>query len=261
VGKIRKLLAGTKKLQLRNITANQVWADLCEDIHLHYRNLRLDFSMLEWATFRAAVNHLGKAVEHCIEKYDYEEGDPNFLVGMYFNTLIPSDSEYYPNRCTLELQKDNTVHFHYRDVRLHWTLQEFKQIGALFENAMEKLRAAEQTKFPYKDVTTATHTSVPIDMIQPYDAGHLPFAEDDRHREGIEHVKKLIKSGANIRPILVAPDGQRLDGFKRYMAFKELGCDRIDCIIDPFGQMGGQHNQSLVLSDEEVANASKTQKT
>lgn len=251
MGKIRQLLAGTRDLQPRNITSNQIWADLCEDIHLHYRNLRLDFSMIEWAMFRAAVNHLGKAVEYSIDKYDYVEGDPNFLVGIYFNELISSNTEYYPNRCTIEFQKDNTVHFHYRDVRLHWTLEEFKEIGDLFIHARERIKVAERTESPFKDIKTATHVTARVDMIQPYDAGHLPFAEDKEHRDGIEYVKTLITTGAKIRPILVATDGQRLDGFKRYMAFKELGYDTIKCIIDPWGKMGGQHNQSFTLSPEE----------
>jgi len=248
MGKIRKVLA-QEKIEPRYITADKIWGDLCEDIHLHYRNIRFDFSALEWANFRAAINHIGMGLEYTIEKYDYKEGDPNFLVSVYYNTPVSTDTKYYPNRVVVEFQRDNTVHFHYRDVRLHWTLPEFLQIARMFTEALEKYHNLKE--FPFKDVKEKTRVKVPIDDIQPYDPGHLPLEPDrwENHTAGIEYVKKLIKEGKKIRPILVATNGQRLDGFKRYMAFKELGYKEIECIIDPFGKAGGQHNQSM-LEDE-----------
>ena len=96
---------------------------------------RLDFSEKEWAHFRAAINHLGMAVEHCSEENDYKEGNPNFLIQQIFNHPLKTDSDYYKNRFTLELQKDNTVHLHYRDLRLHFTLPEFEDIAEMFRKA------------------------------------------------------------------------------------------------------------------------------
>jgi hypothetical protein len=243
MGRIKKVLA-MGEVEPRYLTAHGMWTDLCENVHLHYRNIRFDFSETEFALFRSAMNNLGMAVEHCTEQYEYKEGDPNFLVQQSFNTPLKSDSEYYPNRVSIELQRDNTVHLHYRDLRLHFTLEEFKQIARLFKLALNLLGNIEE--FPYKDTTELIRAWIKLSLIQPYDEGHRPMDTDKEHREGIEFVKQLIKEKKKIRPILVATNGQRLDGFKRYMAHLELGLGEIECIVDPFGQMGGQHNQNFI---------------
>lgn len=247
MGHIKKML-GAKQIEPRTLTATTIWTDLCEDIHLHYRNLRLDFSETEFAAFRAAINMLGRAVEVVSLENDYKEGDPNFLIQQIFNTPLKSDSDYYPNRLTLEVQKDNTVHLHYRDLRLHLTHNEFLDIAWMFHDALTEFQNDVGWKY-HPEV--ATRLSVPIKDVQPYDEGHRPLAIDDEHKKGIEFIKEQIVQGAKIRPILVDTTGQRLDGFKRYMAFKELGYKHIDCIVDPFGRPGGQSHQSLYDDDEE----------
>ena len=247
MGDIKKLLA-MGEISPRQLTANTLWTDLCENIHLHYRNIRLDFSEKEFAIFRAAIHHLGMAVEYESEKNQYEEGDLNFLDQQIFNTHFPSDSEYYPNRVTIEYERDHTVHFHYRDLRLHWLLEEFNQIADMFIEAKQRLNNLKD--FPYKDIQETITAWIDIDLIQPYDKGHKPMCLDKDHKDGIEYVKKLILDGKKILPILINSRGQRLDGFKRYMAAKELGHTKIECIVDPYGVMGGQHNQNLLAGKE-----------
>lgn len=244
---IKKLLSADS-IEPRYISSNSVWIDLAEDIHFHYRNLRLDFSQKEWAEFRAAINNLGKVSDKTIQEYDYEEGDPNFLVELKYNFgLADSNSDYYPNRTILELQRDNTVHLHYRNVRLRWTVTEFVQIARMFVDALSQYQNLKP--FAYSHIKESIRVKLDIDLVQPYDAGHFPLIIDDEHRAGIEYVKNLIREGKKIRPILIACNGQRLDGFKRYMAFKELGHKEIECIVDPFGRMGGQQNQSMIDDD------------
>lgn len=244
MGDIKKVLA-MKDIAPRVISSETVWADLCEDIHLHIRNIRFDFSELEWAHFRAAINTLGITVERIAVEKKYKEGDPNYLIQARYDVPIKANTAYYPNRVLIELNRDNTVHFHYRDLRLHWSSEEFDRIADMFIEAKKNFDNLED--FPYKE---AGQMWIDIDLIQPYDAGHRALAIDQEHRDGIEYVKKLIQNGETIRPILVSTKGQRLDGFKRYMAAKELGHTEIECIIDPFGVMGGQHNQNLIADKE-----------
>jgi hypothetical protein len=247
MGHIKNFLSG-EIIEYRSITPNMIWTDLCENVHLHYRNLRLDFSELEFATFRAAINLLGRAVEMTALENDYSEGDPNCLIQQMFNTPLSPDSAYYPNRVTLELQKDNTIHFHYRDLRIHWSFGEFKSIANMFVTALDKINAQEQEDLIPK-VEKATVMELPIDAVQIYDEGHRPLVIDKKHREGIDFIKEKILEGVKIRPILVNQEGQRLDGFKRYMAFKELGYTSIMCIVDPFGKRGGQTHQNYKADD------------
>lgn len=247
MGEIKKVLA-IGEIEPRTLTSNSIWSDLCENIHLHYRNIRFDFSETEWAAFRAAINGIGLGVEKTAEEKNYREGDPNYLVQVMFNHRLKSDSKYYPNRSVIELQRDNTVHFHYRDLRIHMTISEFKEIAKAFTEAGAIYTLLEHglaKEFPYKNLDKAERHWVDINLIQPYDAGHRPLAIDDDHRRGIDYVKELIQNRVKIRPIMVNTEGQRLDGFKRYMAHLELGKKEIECIVDPFGKMGGQHNQSF----------------
>ncbi len=57
----------------------------------------------------------------------------------------------------------------------------------------------------------------------------------EEHREGIEYIKKVLINGQKIRPILVRDneDGtyQRLDGFKKAMAMKELNYQYVEAYI------------------------------
>lgn len=245
MGEIKKMLA-METVEPRTITARQIWTDLCENVHLHFRNLRLDFSEVEFAHFRAAINALGMAVEKCAENNKYREGNPNFLIQQVFNAPLDSDSDYYPDRVLIELQKDNTVHFHYRDLRVHLTRPEFAQLSKMFARAGLALTEADRNGFPYKDATAKIRDWIDIGLIQPYDDGHRALCVDQEHKEGIEVVKRLISKGYKIRPILVNTEGQRLDGFKRYMAHWEFGLPEIECIVDPYGVKGGQHNQSFI---------------
>jgi hypothetical protein len=248
LGDIKKLLSA-REIEPRQITATSVWTDLCENVHFHYRNIRLEFSEKEFAAFRAAVHHLGKAVEFNADRTNYAEGDPMFLSQQAYKTPLKANSDYYPNRVTIEFERDNTVHFHYRDLRLHWSLSEFVEIANMFIKAKDEY--ANLKEFPDKDITNKRVLKfVDIDLIQPYDKGHKPLAEDQEHKDGIEYVKKLIQKGKKIRPILINTDGQRLDGYKRYMAFKQLGYKQIECIIEPNGFPGGQQNEPLIADED-----------
>ena len=100
-------------------------------------------------------------------------------------------------------------------------------------------------------VNKTKEMQVDINLIQPYDPGHLPGAIDQKHLDGIAHVKELLANGKTIRPILVNKEGQRLDGFKRYMGQKEFGVKTITVIVDPHGKMGGQHGLSLTINEGE----------
>lgn len=247
MGAIKKILA-TARLEPRTITAQGLWTDLCENVHLHYRNIRLDLSEDEWARVRSAVNGCGIQMEHAAQEKDYREGNPEFLMQFIFSYGARSNSDYYPDRFLVELQRDNTVHVHYRDLRLHLTIPEFDKIARAFDDARAEMGIARE--FPYSHVEEATRVWVDIHAIQPYDAGHRAMAIDQEHRDGIDYVKGLMSKNGNVmRPILVDTEGQRLDGFKRYMAALELGRKQIECIVDPFGAMGGQHNQSLLDDD------------
>jgi hypothetical protein len=215
--------------------------------------MRLEFSEKEWATFRAAVHFIGMGVEKVLgEDYpDWEPGDPNFLVQIAYNEGLSPHSKFHKDRLTVEEQRDGTFHIHYRDLRMHLSHTEFCEFADGMREAINHIERDDIPEFPYKDIIKPTYKLVDINLVQPYDAGHLPMEEDAEHREGIEYAKTLLAEGKPLRAILVNEEGQRLDGYKRYMAQKEYGLMKIVVKIDPNGQMGGQHGMSMLAIDDD----------
>jgi len=89
---------------------------------------------------------------------------------------------------------------------------------------------------------------VPLDKIQLYDDMHIlqpdgSFIVDEKkdgkstaeHQESIEYFKKVLQRGKKLMPILVKDneDGSflRLDGFKRCIAYKELGYKNVEAFV------------------------------
>jgi len=238
VGKIKKVLHDSV-LSQREVEPSGIWFDLCENCHLHFKNFRIDFSGREWDTFfNMLVMIYDKSVQIARqtgwkEKKEYGET-------ITISTANPfNSSDYYPYRFVIEWQRDNTVHIHYREFRLRLSEKEFDMF-------VDGLTEAKKNKKKYREPNFAPGRNVvPIDSIQPYDDGHKCGDLDVDHAHGIKTCKKLIADGKKMRPILIRPNGQRLDGFKRYMAQKELGFQEIDVIVDPKGEPGDQKGQSL----------------
>jgi len=124
---------------------------------------------------------------------------------------------------------------------------------------------------------------IDIESVNPYNMSHFPMGDDrwkayDKkcsnnpagtekyHREGIDVVKQGLKAGKIVRPILVFNGFrrqdmldfdksidwskvryQRLDGFKRYMAMKELGTKWIVVHVVNTWIESGQGDQPFFL--------------
>jgi hypothetical protein len=140
--------------------------------------------------------------------------------------------EYYSTRFVVE--ECENIHIHYRNLRLEFSVDEFYVFAEKIHQASKVLESRGEKKI------------IPLDKINPYNNTHpIGFDKTDKdHIEGIAKVKDLIKQGKKILPILVKPlpDGtfQRQDGFKRFIAFKELGYKEIECMVSNTAKLGGQ---------------------
>lgn len=89
---------------------------------------------------------------------------------------------------------------------------------------------------------------IPLDDIIIHDEMHIfqpdgSFIVDEekdgqttqQHRDGIEYIKEILKKGQKIRPILVLEHSTgvftRLDGFKRCVAYQELGYKNVEAFV------------------------------
>lgn len=242
MGEIKKVLYH-KDIKKRKVEPKGIWSDLCENLHLHFKNYRFDFSTREWDKFchnLFSIYNLSCKIAQKINYKEYKNGGSQTDT-LTISTKNPySHSDYYPDRFVIEWQQDNTFHIHYREFRLHLSEKEFDDIADGFIKAQK-----EKVKYKKPNLKLGNQI-VPIDDIQPY-GGHKCGAIDEEHRKGIEYCKKLLKQGKKVRPILVRPDGERMDGFKRYIAQKEMGFKEIKVIVDPNAKKGGQQGESLTI--------------
>jgi hypothetical protein len=81
-------------------------------------------------------------------------------------------------------------------------------------------------RFPIAHVGYLPMSSIAANL-EAHDEGRI----DDEHRAGIEAMKRLMLDGWQPPPIKVKQNGERLTGFKRWHAHKELGLTEIKCEI------------------------------
>lgn len=117
MGNIREILY-TQKVP-KSMLNNRFTVELCENVHLHYRNLRLEFSKEE---FLFLLKHLKEIDEEEIETFPYDE-DFKFLVKT-FN--LPESTEF-DDRLQIEEQEEGHFHVHYRNLRLETT--DLRELG------------------------------------------------------------------------------------------------------------------------------------
>lgn len=154
----------------------------------------------------------------------------------------------FANRIVIEWCEN--VHFHFKNLRFELAEDDFLELCSAFFMAQRRLW--QKYKSPF-------FLNVPIKKIDPWDNAHRAAknppgfectTEHDTisHIEGINFFIKKIKKGENVFPILVRPDKsrkgifKRMDGFKRFMAFKQLGFQKIPAIVDHNAIPGGQEN-------------------
>ena len=135
----------------------------------------------------------------------------------------------------------------------------FETIAKIITGAYNRLIINEIKSHMRPEHQDPPEENVPIEEINPYDIVHkedptsphgylcYDLHETQAHEESIQVCIELIKRGHKILPISIVPIDlrdkeysgplkkgqkyQRLDGFKRYMAWKRLAYEKIPCYI------------------------------
>jgi hypothetical protein len=154
------------------------------------------------------------------------------ILGEKTINVIP---DHYSSRMVVELCEN--IHLHYRNLRIEFSWNEFADFHRGMKNAFIELQKHIFTNIPISIINLAD--------INPFDDGHRPLGErfdcreeTEDHRNGIDSLKEFISRGGKTLPIAVylksaGEKYQRLDGFKRYWAQKELGRTEIECYVLP----------------------------
>lgn len=152
MGKIKKILA-QKDLPGRELHNSRMFVDLSENIHIHFRELRLMFGVEEFFEFFSILQEGARDIKRYLKKnpgYKEQEVFDGILVGGGNRRQLvplqkspePHTSKYFPNRLQIELQDErviDAIHIHYRDYRLVMNIGTFKELVEGMKEALDQL--------------------------------------------------------------------------------------------------------------------------
>jgi len=113
-----------------------LFLDMEENIHIHYRDLRIEMSRGEFEDFASIFLKQSKELQTIINEKNYQDGKlPNANQDderIWTESRLKHDVKYHPQRFSLEECGDG-YHFHFRNYKLLIDHVEFKQIAQLFK--------------------------------------------------------------------------------------------------------------------------------
>lgn len=248
---------------------SRMFVDLCENIHIHYREFRIVFSLDEYFEFVNILNESTKDVmNYLAQNPDYEEkkfpttlmiaGGKERQKKLLENSPHPNESCYFANDFAIELQAESVtdeIHVHWRDYRFALPREHFKLIADAFTNANRQLEAFEQNndykrkahrdramddfvkeRQKYSDYKTKTldEKEISINEIKTrFDNIETEFNPDPK---AISVLESHYRAGSKrIFPILLSTEKNGshviIDGQHRFFAAKKAGLRTINSII------------------------------
>ena len=112
-----------------------LFLDMEENIHIHYRDLRIELSRGEFEDIVSAFSKQAQELQTIIHEKNYQDGKlPNANqddVRIWTESRLKHEVKYHPQRFSLEECGDG-YHFHYRNYKLLIDPAEFRQIAQLF---------------------------------------------------------------------------------------------------------------------------------
>ncbi len=113
-----------------------MFLDMEENIHIHYRDLRIELSRGEFEDIVATFSKQSQELLAVIEEKKYQDGNlPNANqddVRVWTESRLKHDVKYHPQRFSLEDCGDG-YHFHYRNYKLLIDSADFHQIALCTE--------------------------------------------------------------------------------------------------------------------------------
>ncbi|MCX6582728.1 MAG: hypothetical protein NT166_21340 [Candidatus Aminicenantes bacterium] len=173
MGAIKKILLN-KDLPDRELHNSRMFVDLSENIHIHFREIRMMFGVEEFFEFFEILKEGARDIKKYLRRNpDYQEQQvfDGILVGggakrqiiPLKNSPKPHESKYYPNRLQVELQEESVIdaiHIHYRDYRFVMNIETFREFSngmkAALDNLDEFLRQYDYKEGAHPFRTTVT---------------------------------------------------------------------------------------------------------
>ena len=170
MGKIIRVLGKEKVESSQRLCNRRLCVDLAENIHIHFRDTRVEFSVEEWRVYAALIKKAAEEIEKAVAK-GYKEGTDK-AQGKWTAPQLRKASDYFPERLQLEENANGSYHLHWNELRIEMrppTVTAFKKVFSEASGDMEK----GTTKLKYLRV--ARHTGKPNGEQPQFN--HVPLTE------------------------------------------------------------------------------------
>lgn len=268
MGAVKKLLA-EKTLLEREKHNSRALVDLCENIHIHYREFRLIFSLDEYFEFVNIVNRSTQDVRN------YLYNNPEYKEQAYPTTIMiacgkdrqrkflknspqPHRSTYHNNHFAIELQEEfvtDEIHVHWRDLRIALNRENFKDVAGAFVEALRNLtefeRRHDYQRTPHADRDFVDFHSdagvdgervqgtvlLDLDKIASY--WYQDLQAEWKHNEAyVENLKSRYRTKESVPPLVVSRPNRAgihtiVNGHHRYLAARKAGLTQVEVIVLP----------------------------
>ena len=145
MGKIKTLYHRSFQLPKRS-NAEVLCIDVAENIHMHYRDLRIEFSLKEFIEFMEHMNLMYEELkEWRVHHPDWTESDPDVFedsFGFEFGCpkkKIKAHSDYWDDRISIEKKTSGDYHVKWRNYRFEMSEEAFKRWLVAFDATSLKI--------------------------------------------------------------------------------------------------------------------------
>lgn len=257
---LKKKKIGTPSLN------NRFTVELCENVHIHYRNLRLEFTKEEFLHILTLMQSIDsdKVKNFYYSDYAYEELVKDFN--------LPAET-YYNNRLQIEQQIEGHYHLHYRNLRLEFnSLKELgfckyfcirKKIQYIIRKYWEKVKFWLVRKIYKPKSTEKLISDKRITIDKAYIDNYLKYCKIYKYTIKNIKLKNLrctifVKEGTHDYKIFQIPAYKYLCGDKQsyvdYINYKNpIGggdihsIDRYEALIDSFNSEGFLEDNVIII--------------
>ena len=150
----------TKKLARRDLSGRTIFnnrfvIEVCEKMHIHYRNLRITLDLSDFVEFtRGCVQALerwgklnspeprkGQHIELCRKKVATEAHNDGIQVNLNENLYNRNEGKIYSKGA--EFKEEKYIHLKIRDLRLELSKAEFEELANAIIEAKEGLKHSD----------------------------------------------------------------------------------------------------------------------
>lgn len=237
--------------------------DLSENVHVHHRDHRQEFTLDEFLEYAEMIEEARRSLRAYLAKHpEYREqevfktihvaGGDERLFGLIENSPAPNESAYWPHRARIELlhpSMRDEVHVHLRDHRTNMSRWDLRMLATLFAQAVRALDAWEASNdYPMRPerIRTMAEECERVrgkvrrgDWVTELPTKSIGFrvADETRDQDWQKELAERIRHGEALFPILVSTeeDGSHrvIDGEHRLQAYRLAGSETVPCVIAP----------------------------